>query len=152
MSRRRLLPALLVIGALGMTGCSVHVPSPSHSESESETIHASTESTLAADGTAKDNLAYFSRAVSLVWQTTDLHSGRAYVDGLVAAGFDKTKMQLTSDTSTVGNPAESFQFSVLWGTDCLIGQVGPSTGEPHVAVVPAIASGTCLIGETVTLD
>ena len=72
-----------------------------------------------------------SRAVTAaVWATPDQVSGRAYIDALVAAGFDKSAMQVTPDQSTVGNPAESIQFSVRWGEECLVGQVGPSTGAP----------------------
>ena len=57
-------------------------------------------------------------------------------------------MQVTNDTSTVGNPAESIQFAVRWGEECLIGQVGPATGEPVTVVVPVLAEGSCLVGQT----
>ena len=57
-------------------------------------------------------------------------------------------MQVTYDESTVGNPAESIQFSVRWGDECLVGQVGPATGAPVTVVVAALAEGTCLVGET----
>ena len=79
-------------------------------------------------------------------------SGRAYIDALVAAGFDKTTMQVTQDKTTVGNPAESLQFSVRWGDECLIGQVGPATGTPVTVVAPALAEGTCLVGRTRPID
>ena len=69
-----------------------------------------------------------------------------------AAGFDKAAMQVTRDTSTVGNPAESIQFSVRWGDECLVGQVGPATGDPVTVVVPGLAEGTCLVGETRPID
>jgi hypothetical protein len=74
------------------------------------------------------------------------------VDALVAAGFDKSAMQLTPDQSTVGNPAEAIQFSVLWKETCLVGQVGPATGAPVTVVVPALADGSCLIGSTRPID
>ena len=86
--------------------------------------------TLVPDGTAEENLPLFSAVVAGVWATPQQVTGRAYVDALVAAGFDKGAMQLTPDQSTVGNPAESIQFSVRWGQECLIGQVGPATGAP----------------------
>ena len=85
--------------------------------------------------------------VAGVWATPQQVTGRAYVDALVAAGFDKGAMQLTPDESTVGNPAESIQFSVRWGEECLVGQVGPATGEPVAIVVPVLAEGTCLVGQ-----
>ncbi len=107
---------------------------------------------LVPDGTAADNLPYFAAVTGAVWATDSRVSGRAYIDALVAAGFDKTAMQVTSDTSTVGNPAESIQFSVRWGDQCLVGQVGPATGDPVTVVVPVVAEGTCLIGQTRPID
>ena len=61
-------------------------------------------------------------------------------------------MQVTADTSTVGNPAESIQFSVLWGAECIVGQVGSATGDPFTVIVPALDEGACLIGETRPID
>lgn len=107
---------------------------------------------LVPDGSAEDNLPLFSRVVSIVWASPDNASGRAYIDSLVAAGFDKAAMQVTNDTSTVGNRAESLQFSVLWNDQCLVGQVGPATGDPVAVVVPVLPEGGCLIGTTRTID
>jgi hypothetical protein len=87
-----------------------------------------------------------------VWASPEQVSGRAYIDALVAAGFDKSAMQVTPDETTVGNPAESIQFSVRWGEECLVGQVGPATGAPVAIVVPILAEGTCLVGETRPID
>jgi hypothetical protein len=100
------------------------------------------------EGTAQEILPLFAAVIAAVWSSPDSVSGRAYIDALADAGFDKTAMQVTSDTSTVGNPAESIQFSVLWGDECLVGQIGPATGEPATAVVPSLAEGTCLVGQT----
>ncbi|TQJ31996.1 hypothetical protein FBY39_2489 [Microbacterium sp. SLBN-146] len=107
---------------------------------------------LVSDGSASDNLPLFAQVVAAVWGSPENLAGRAYVDALVAAGFDKTAMQVTEDFSTVGNPAESLQFSVLWGGECLVGQVGPATGEPVTAVMPALVEGGCLIGSTRPID
>lgn len=105
------------------------------------------------DGTASDNLPLFTDTVAQVWGTDQRVSGRAYIDALVVAGFDRAAMQVTQDVSTVGNPAESLQFSVRWGaTECLVGQVGPSTGDPVTAVLPQLADGRCLIGTTRAID
>ncbi|MGA7149104.1 MAG: hypothetical protein WBX17_11525 [Microbacterium sp.] len=103
---------------------------------------------VVVDGTAAENLPVFTAVTAAVWASPDRAAGRAYIDALVAAGFDKAAMQVTNDTSTIGNPAESIQFSVRWGEECLIGQVGPATGDPVTTVVPVLAEGTCLIGQT----
>lgn len=107
---------------------------------------------IVPDGTAAENLPLFAEVTAAVWATPDQVSGRAYIDALVAAGFDKAAMQVTPDLTTVGNPAESIQFAVEWGQECLVGQVGPATGAPVTVVVPILAEGTCLIGETRPID
>ena len=61
-------------------------------------------------------------------------------------------MQVTEDMSTVGNPAESIQFSVEWGQECLVGQVGPATGDPFTVVVDVLPGGGCLVGDTRVID
>lgn len=105
------------------------------------------------DGTAEENLPLFAAVTAQIWATEQRGSGRAYIDALIAAGFDRAGMQFTADTSTVGNAAESLQFSVRWGeSECLIGQVGPSTGEPVTAVMPQLAEDRCLIGNTQPID
>ena len=90
--------------------------------------------------------------VAAVWAGPDNVSGRAYIDALVAGGFDKSAMQVTKDQSTVGNPAESIQFSVLWAGECLVGQVGPATGSPVAIVLPPVGADECLIGDTRPID
>lgn len=88
-----------------------------------------------------------------MWASDARDHGRAYVDALEQAGFARGDMQVTADLSTVGNPAESLQFSVAWSeTQCLIGQVGPSTGSPVTALMPRLADGACLVGRTRPID
>ncbi|AKV85509.1 hypothetical protein AKG07_03505 [Microbacterium sp. CGR1] len=106
-----------------------------------------------ADGSAEDNLPLFAAVTDGVWASEQRVSGRAYIDALTAAGFDKAAMQVTADVTTVGNPVESLQFAVRWGdAECLVGQVGPSTGEPVAVVMPQLAEGRCLVGATRAID
>ena len=105
------------------------------------------------DGSAVDNLPFFRSVTDAVWATSDRASGRAYIDALVTAGFDKSAMQVTNDTTTIGDPAESIQFSVLWNDEeCLVGQAGPATGAAVAAVLPAVGDGVCLLGQTRPID
>jgi len=107
----------------------------------------------AADASADVALAPFAKITDRVWASERRHQGRAYVDALVDAGFSKERMQVTADRSTVDNPAESIQFSVAWNdSECLVGQVGPSTGEPTTAVLPRLVGGACLAGKTRPID
>lgn len=130
-------------------------PAPSQSNalpSGSPAPTASAPPALDAEGTAADNLVFFAGVIDSVWASASPGAGRAYVDALVAAGFDKAAMQVTKDTSTVGNPAESMQVSVLWAGECLVGQFGPATGAPHSTVQGVLPGDICLIGNTRPLD
>lgn len=127
-------------------------PSPDATPSATPTETAAATPRLVPDGTAADNLPLFTSVMNAVWASPENVAGRAYVDALAAAGFDKTAMQVTEDVSTVGNAAESIQFSVRWGEECLVGQVGPTTGAPLAIVLPGLAEGGCLVGTTRTID
>ena len=156
--------ARLLLAAAGvalLAGCTALTPAPDEttggtaaptSAPEPSTSSAPPEPVLVVGGSAEDNLPVFAAVTNSVWSSVQYPSGRAYVDALVATGFDKAAMQVTEDFSTVGNPAESIQFSVRWGDECLIGQVGPATGEPVAVVAPVLAEGTCLIGQTRPID
>lgn len=150
-----------MIGAAGamllLTACTpepVETPEPTAPVEVSPSASPTPETpVLVPEGSADDNMPIFAAVTDAVWNSEDRVSGRAYIDALVDAGFDKAAMQVTEDRSTVGNPAESIQFSVRWGDDaCLVGQVGPSTGEPETIVMAQLAEGRCLVGETRAID
>lgn len=153
--------ALTLVAVLGLAGCTGESPAPgpvettapsaSAVESVSPTPSAATP-TLVPGGTAAQNLPFFTQVVAGVWSGPNQVAGRAYIDALTAAGFDKAAMQVTADQTTVNNPAESIEFSVRIGDECLVGQVGPSIGNPVTAVLPGLSSGGCLIGQTRTID
>ncbi len=147
--------------AIALTGCTSPAPATSPTPASSTPVAEASPSpttveepviALVPGGTAEDNLPFFSSVVAGVWASPEQTAGRAYIDALTASGFDKAAMQVTYDESTVGNAAESIQFSVRWGEQCLVGQVGPATGEPVTVVLPALAEGTCLVGDTRPLD
>ncbi|MHC9045773.1 DUF6993 domain-containing protein [Microbacterium saperdae] len=161
MFRRSGLPARRAVGAAGAVALllSLVACTPSATESPASASPVPSVSptasgpTLVPDGTADDNLPLFTAVANTVWSSDQRGAGRAYVDALIAAGFEREAMQVTQDTSTVGNPAESLQFSVRWGDkECLIGQVGPSTGQVVTAVMPQLAEGRCLVGTTRSID
>lgn len=155
MTRRLLALAPVIVLAAGIAACTaepVPAATPTPEPAASTAPPAQTGPVLVPEGTAEDNLPYFTEIVRAVWAGPEQVSGRAYIDALTGAGFDKTAMQVTFDQSTVGNPAESIQFSVRWGDECLMGQVGPATGDPVTAVMPGLADGGCLVGETRPID
>jgi hypothetical protein len=152
-----------VVLAGTITACTPGAPDPTTSPTStaastsaaptaSPTPTTPAEPVLVPDGTADDNLPLFTAVTAAVWASEQRVQGRAYIDALTAAGFDKAAMQVTSDLTTVGNPAESIQFAVRWGEECLVGQVGPATGNPVTVIVPALAESGCLVGKTRPID
>jgi hypothetical protein len=77
--------------------------------------------------------------------------GRAFIDGLAAAGYRRGAMQVTEDRTTIGLAVPSVQFSVLWRGVCLIGQHGPQSGG-YRSTLAAPVDGRCLIGRTRAID
>ena len=145
----------MAAGAL-LSACSppadVADPTPS-APAEANSAAPGTESPgLRPEGTAADNLPLFVSVMESVASSPDAVAGRAYVDALVAAGFDKAAMQVTADRTSVDDPVDSLQFSVLWQGECLVGQVGPSTPAPTAMVLPELPQGGCLIGLTRPID
>ncbi|WP_460773509.1 DUF6993 domain-containing protein [Microbacterium sp. GXF7504] len=161
MPASRTRPALIAAAvalSFGLTACSGGTdaaPTPTATVTATPTpeVTEPTGPALVPGGTAEDNLPFFRQVVEQVWNSPDQVSGRAYVDALAAAGFDKTAMQVTYDESTVGNPAETIQVSVLWAGQCLLGQFGPATGGVVTAVAEPVLGGTaCLFGNTRPID
>ena len=150
--------ALLVVGLPGCAGAPPVVPSSSSSSGAATSAPDAPEPSVPAapalvpDGTAAQNLPFFASIIDVVWASEERGSGRAYVDALVANGFDKARMQVTEDLSTVGNAAESMQVSVVWAGECLVGQFGSATGEPNSTTQALLPGDVCLLGSTRPID
>lgn len=153
------------MAALGLAGCTGgSTPQPSTPNTTSAATPGADATTASPDAAsspapapsatseASQRLPLFTQTVASVWTGPNPVSGRAYIDALTAAGFDKAAMQVTADQSTIGNAAESIEFAVRIGDECLVGQVGPSIGDPVTAVLPGLAAGGCLIGQTRAID
>jgi len=106
---------------------------------------------LGAATAALADLARFDEVNLAVIEADAEASGLAFVDALAAAGFDRAAMQVTSDTTTLGEPADSIQFSVRIGDRCLIGQYGPASDGYRSTERPGLGAGGCLVGATVPL-
>lgn len=104
-----------------------------------------------AGGSALENQPYLDFIVesSLESQGTS-RAGLQVVEALVAAGFSTESMELTPDVSLIELPVDSTSVAVLIGQECFIGQWGTDWYVSQVE--PVLATGTCLLGETVSLD
>ena len=151
MPRSRLAPSAVVLLALalGAAGCTSS-PDPVATDPVPSASASAAATSLAADAPIDEARAFFDRVNSSYLDGGGATDGRSLVDNLVAAGFDKADMQVTSDTTSIGREADSIQFSVLRGEECLVGQAG-STGYSS-QVAPVLGTGDCLIGTTRTID
>jgi hypothetical protein len=144
--------------SVSLAACSAPAASPTASASASASAAPAPSATPAAapelqpEQDAAANLAYFDTMATAVVAGDDNAGGRVFVDALVAAGFDKTQMEVTYDETNIDLAADSIQFSVRFNGECLIGQNGPATGGYHSAVTAILASGTCLVGATRQID
>lgn len=144
---------------LALTGCAffgsptpMASPSAAPSASAPSTTQPAAPPTLRPELTAGENLDYFNAVNAAVVAANAEAGGRDFIDALVAAGFDRAAMQVTSDETTLGDAADSVQFAVLFQDECLVGQFGPKSGGYHGAVRPALGTGGCLIGQTRPID
>ena len=158
-ARRRILLALpVLVLAFALAGCAPPAPTPSVKQPSA--MPPSTSATpgqtvkpapgYRPDGTAQANKAWFDAVNTKLFAANGGANGRAIVDSLVAAGFDKAAMQVTPDQTSVKGQVDSILFSVKIGDSCLLGQQGG--GGYSSAVGAALKSGLCLVGKTRAID
>jgi hypothetical protein len=153
--RRSSLPlGLAGVVVVMLAGCTTSTdPDPAASASATPSATAETPvaaPTLSPAGSAAENLAFFDSVNSSFLAADPMPGGRAILDNLVGAGFDKAAMQVTADETTIGRDVDSVQFSVRFGDRCLIGQAAAS-GYAGIEA-PVVAGDRCLIGETRPID
>nr|WP_246865487.1 hypothetical protein [Cryobacterium sp. BB307] len=142
-------------GSLALSGCVAGQPAeveattaPESSASASPKPERDPE--LLPGGSALANRDYFDFVnARLLGQAPDAQ-GKAIIDNLVAAGFEKAAMQVTPDATPGGLAVDSIEFSVLAGEDCLIGQV--RSADYTSTIAPVLSNGACLVGKTRTID
>ncbi len=140
--------ALIVVLALALAGCSeqptVPMPLPSASPSASA-------SAVPDDSAAGQKELFDSTNTATFTATGGVNpGGRAFIDALVAAGFDRTTMQVTPDKTAISLDADNVQFSVIVKGECLVGQFG-NVGYQS-AILPLLSTGACLVGNTRPID
>lgn len=146
MSTRAVLIAVL---ALALAGCAEAAPTPMPLPTSSPTPSASaTQDPNSIE--AKRLLFDETNAATIEVAGGSSPGGRAFIDGLVAAGFDKAAMEVTPDRTAISLDADNIQLSVLYEGECLVAQYG-NVGYQS-AVLPVLATGNCLVGKTRTID
>src|ERR1700712_3295285 len=117
--------AMLAAGVLA--GCVASKPTPTYTPTATSSGTASAAPAGPAinlAGTAAQNQAYFDSVNQKFIAAGGDLSGRPFIDNLVAAGYQKVNMEVTPDRTAVDLAADNIQFSIRFGTTCLIGQYG----------------------------
>lgn len=144
---------IAVVGLLALAGCVPTVtpmPTPAVTAEPSSGPSEAAGPHLDLDGTAQDNQAYFDQVNAQLISAGGTLDGRAFIDNLVAAGYSKTDMEVTSDTTAIGGAADNIEFAIRLNGTCLIGQFG-NIGYASTTQ-SLLATGRCLIGATRPID
>ncbi|MHC5795763.1 DUF6993 domain-containing protein [Lacisediminihabitans sp. FW035] len=154
-TRRRVFAAPVLVLAFALAGCTSATPTPSATSTSSSASPSRTATPAPApsyrpDGTAQANKAWFDSVNTKFFAANSGANGRAIIDSLVSAGFDKAAMQVTPDRTSINGGVDSILFSVKIGDSCLLGQHGG--GGYSSAVEKALTSGLCIIGKTRPID
>lgn len=152
-ARAGLAVAIGVAGMLTLSACvGAPAPVPTPTSTGDATLAPTTPAgpQIDLDGSATDNLPYFDQVNGELIAAGGTLDGRAFIDNLVAAGYPKSAMEVTSDRTSINGQADNIQFSVRLGDTCLIGQYG-NIGYASTAL-DVLATGRCLIGTTRPID
>ncbi|KQP01246.1 hypothetical protein ASF30_01010 [Leifsonia sp. Leaf264] len=162
MLRRNRIAAGVIVAAgasLVLSACMSPTPAPTPTPTTTSAAPTATPTpttpavpVLKPGLSADENLAYFDMVNNAVIAANANAGGRDFVDALVAGGFDKAAMQVTPDRTAVDLQADSIQWSVLFNSECLVGQYGPASGGYHGIVADPTGQGACLLGETRPID
>ncbi len=127
------------------------VPTVFQSASPSATPIPDKNPELVPGGDAEQNKPYFDFVNQALIASNSSPLGRDIIDNLVAAGFDKSKMEVTPDKTEVFRiNADAIEFSVLFGDTCLIGEV---SAQGYRSIIgPPVDTNKCLVGKTRTIN
>jgi len=150
--------ALLLAIAILAAGCTTDndedldpIPDPETSETATPAPTETGPPVLVPDGSAKQNLDYFDSVnLELEEDTEGMPLGRDIVDNLVAAGFEKSRMEITPDRTAIDLAADTIEFTVRIDDNCLFGQFGDF--DYRSVVLPVLDTGKCLVGKTRTIS
>jgi hypothetical protein len=102
------------------------------------------------DGSATDNLPYMDYVLTTAGAGKTLLGSVDAVTALEDAGFFREAIEVTPDRTALNLEAESVTVAVLIDDECAIGQWSKQWYVSSVS--PLLGSGTCLLGDTLSLD
>lgn len=140
--------AVVCFALVGCTAVPAEKPTTSASPSASTAIPEK-KPEFVPDGGATENREYFDYVLGNHFVGGGATDGVSVVAVLVDAGWTKDLLEITPDSTPLGNATDAITVAVRLPDGCLIGQWG---GEYSSSVMPVLATGTCLIGATRPID
>lgn len=145
---------MLGISVTLVSGCAIiEGPTPSTPERQAPVV-PETPPALVPDGSAADNLPFFSEVMRGYAAGDGPVQGAPLVDAVTAAGFDRAAMQVSFDQTQTGLAADNIFVSVRLGAECLMGQLVAEDRSFVVVVAPVLGPNQdiCIIGNTRPID
>ena len=153
MKIRVIATSLALSAALVLTGCTTSTPDAKPTEtataSASATPKPAKDPVLLPNGSAKDNLYYFTWVIEKTLAADPAADSYAIAQAVGAAGFDPATVQFTFSRTAAGLAADTSEVAVQFGGQCLIGQFGPVAPKVISQVLPVLATDGCLLGTEV---
>lgn len=157
MLRFMLTPAAYLGAVFLLVGCQTTVDAPPPAGSGGAEAEESAEVVpefipeRREGATARENQPHIDWVVEKARETSNTRlPGLEVVDRLVDAGYSLDLMELTPDMSLIKLPVESTTLAIRFDQECVLVQWGEDWYASSVE--PVVAGGTCLLGETVSLD
>jgi hypothetical protein len=151
----RLITVGIAVGILVLSGCYAQPepvveeePPPLPVPIEEQPVEVIPE--FIDGGSAEDNLPYIDYVLTEAGAGTGLFGSLDAVAVLENAGFDRASMEVTSDRTALEFAAESITIAVIIDGECALGQW--SSEWYASTVTPLLGTGTCLLGDTLSLD
>ena len=141
---------LVLVGCAQVDEQPAQTQAPSSTSEPTEAPEPEPDPEFVPGGTAGQNRPIFEFVLTGQVALDSQPFSRTLVDALVDAGFDKASMQVTPDTTPVGQRADSILISVLIDGQCLIGQV--IDGAVTSQLTDVLGTGRCLVGRTLSID
>ena len=153
MNTRVIAVALALSSVFALSACATTASAPDDQKKSTatatETSTPAQDPVLLPNGSAKDNLYYFTWVIEKTLAADPAADSFAVAQAVGAAGFDPATVQFTFSRTAAGLAADTSEVAVQFGGQCLIGQFGPVAPKVISRVLPVLATGGCLLGTEV---
>ena len=150
---RVIAAAVALSSVFALSACATTATAPGDQKNSTatatETSKPAQDPVLLPNGSAKDNLYYFTWVIEKTLAADPAADSFAVAQAVGAAGFDPATVQFTFSRTAAGLAADTSEVAVQFGGQCLIGQFGPVAPKVISRVLPVLATGGCLLGTEV---